>query len=178
MPVVIGLGVLAALYFLSQKNGGVASGVTTPPLPGTVASPIIMSPTLVSGGYQLTPDATMLSDGLGAVSGVSSPSIPPPTTLPPPPPYVAGGIGSGILGLFGTSTGGGAGGNPLGGVLRPGVSSGTPTTSLPTPAYTRITVQQAKQLAAHGYTIVAGNAYAPGSPVPNITRWSGVQVIA
>jgi len=164
MEIVIGLGVLAALYYFGQKSSP-ASGVITPPLPGAVASPIIQGGLPVSGGYQLTPDGTMLASN---VSPASLPSIPPPTTLPPPPPYVAGGIAGTV----------GTGGNPLGGVLRPGVSSGTATTSMPTPAYTNITVAQAKQLAAHGYTILAGNAYAPGSPVPNQARWSGVQVIA
>lgn len=171
MEVVIGLGVLAALYYFS-KQGQVPTGTVTPPLPSTVANPIIQSAALVSGGYQITPDGTMLANPdavqLAAQSAAGLFSTPPPTTLPPPPPYVAGGIAGNV----------GTGGNPLGGVLRPGVSSGTATTSLPTPAYTDFTPAQARQLASRGYVILAGKAYAPGTPLPVGARWAGVQVIA
>ena len=171
MEVVIGLGVLAALYFLSNKAPA-PTGTTTPALPSTVASPIIQSAAMVSGGYQLTPDGSMLASPngvqLAAVSQSGLPSISPPTTLPPPPPYVSGGIGGGV----------GTGGNPLGGVLRPGVSSGTGTTVVAAPAYTKIGQGSimAARLRALGYTIIGTDAYAPGT-APAFA-WNGVQVIA
>lgn len=172
MEFVIGALIVGALLYFNS-NAAPPAGVVTPSLPGAVPSPIVPSSVMVSGGYQLTSESTMLASGVvglfGPVSGASQGSIAQPTTLPPPPPYVSGGIAGSV----------GSGGNPLGGALVPGVSAGSPTTSLPTPAYTNLTVAQAKALQGQGYTIVGGNAYAPGqAPVAYVSARRAAQVIA
>ncbi len=71
-------------------------------------------------GLPLTNAELVAAKGAGVTAAQLAAFLPPPA-LPNPPPYVIGGIGGGV----------GTGGNPLGGPLRPGISAGTGTTSVP-----------------------------------------------
>lgn len=149
---VIGAVALGLLYFAAQSSTGTTSAAlpptqaiasslvpaATPAQQVPLAAPILGTSSVPSS-YATVPAATapaagrpgstyvlgpnsqnfsvlggnLLAQALGRIGAVS-----PSTPLPPPPPYVFGGIASGFA----------AGGNPLGGLVRPGLSLGTGTT--------------------------------------------------
>jgi hypothetical protein len=120
----IAAAVLAVvLYFGSPSKPSllVSTPANSPP-----ASPLVsFDGSATSGGYQLTSAATNLSTGgysprLASLNSLFLGTFIAPPPVPQPSPWVSGGIS-------GTA---GSGGNPLGSALRPGLSSGTGTTSL------------------------------------------------
>jgi len=114
----IGLGA----WWLLKKSGVLVP--TQTPRIGVPTSQGLATPTsvsggaLISGGYQTAPLSAAFGFGSPS-SGASLPTVPAPPPAPPPPPAFWGGIAGSV----------GSGGNPLGGVLRAGVSMGTGTTT-------------------------------------------------
>jgi hypothetical protein len=106
------------LAYLLLRKGSISATVTTPGTPGDYVPTSSSGGPLVSGGYQVTSQATQL--GIGAFSygtGLPSYLAPPPVSAPPPPYY--GGTGGTV----------GTGGTGLGGPVVAGVSTGTGTTA-------------------------------------------------
>jgi len=122
----IAAAVLAAVLYFGRS--GTPSVLTSTPAPQPPSSPLV-SPDAgsISGGYQLTSQATNLANPGGYSPKLTSPnSLFVGTFIAPPPipqasPYISGGIA-------GTAF---SGGNPFGSALRPGVSAGTGTTVIP-----------------------------------------------
>ena len=101
-------------YLLKQRANAIAAA--PPSIPTALG---VSTAPSVSGAYQVPSAATQLAPGYNLLSPDAGPVtyVAPLPNVPPPPPYYGG-----------TAGGAGSGGNPLGGQLRAGVSSGTGTT--------------------------------------------------
>lgn len=112
---VIVAGILIGLYLLKKQTDATAAAAAAGTIP--TSGGISTAPT-TSASYQTAPDSTrVMGYGWQDVPSASGTVPPAPPVAPPPPPFYGG-----------TSGTVGTGGNPLGGVLRAGVSSGTGTT--------------------------------------------------
>jgi hypothetical protein len=111
---IIVAGIAVGLFLLKKHLDAVSAGAST-----TIPTALGLStaPT-TSAGYQVTAGGTMIVQGYPS-SPSSSGTVPAPAPVQPPPPPFFGGTVGGV----------GSGGNPLGGSLRAGVSSGTGTTA-------------------------------------------------